>query len=705
MRSPRPGRRLFASLSLTQQIALLSLIPVVALGFALALVLQGQIDSRTLADADQSAQLIARIGVQSRLSPRALRDGLGPAEIRSLDRALAGSTVAQSLARIKIWNSHYRAIYSDDHSLIGRTLAPSDELVAALAGRPPHPRVITPKPGEEEASEVGIGRLVETYVPLRFTGSGRPEGAFEIYLRYGPIAATIARDKRTIAFIVAGGLALLWALLFPIVARASRRLQRSARENYRLAQFDPLTGLPNRTLFMERLARTQRPGTSGAVLVIDVDGFKEINNTLGNTTGDQVLCEVATRLRRALGKDSLVARLGGDEYAALCPDADGEPGALEAAAAVHSSLGPTIALPGVALNVEASIGIAVAGQRAQAPRELLKRADAALVRAKANRSRVEVFSPDSDTFDAGRLMLLGQVRQALEREEMVLHYQPQLDLDSRRVTGVEALLRWRHPDRGPVAPMTFIPLVEQTALIAPLTTYVLTRALRQVVAWRKLGLVLEMSVNLSARSLVDPALSGHIARLLDEHDVPADQLKVEVTESAAVLDHARAVEVLRSLSEAGVRVSIDDFGTGNASIAYLSELPVSEIKIDKSFITGICEDSRAQAIVRSTVDLARHLRLQVVAEGVETAAVLERVREIGCNTAQGYFLTRALAPEDLLVWLSARGEGVSASASPSRTGPAQELRHRDGGSVRRAARPALPAARERAAGPRRSSPR
>jgi EAL domain-containing protein (putative c-di-GMP-specific phosphodiesterase class I) len=251
--------------------------------------------------------------------------------------------------------------------------------------------------------------------------------------------------------------------------------------------------------------------------------------------------------------------------------------------------------------------------------------------------------------------------------------------------------------------MTFIPLVEQTALIAPLTLYVFTRALRQMVAWRELGLNLEMSVNLSARSLVDPDLTGQVAGLLRRYGIPASLLKVEVTESATVIDHARAVEVLRGLRRAGVGVSIDDFGTGNASIAYLTALPVTEIKIDKSFITGICEDARAQAIVRSTIDLARHFGLHVVAEGVETAAVLEEVRELGCHTAQGYFLARALAPKELIAWLKARPDEVSSSAPGSATKRPAGPEDRGTVAVQRALRSISRPARAPAAKPRRSS--
>jgi diguanylate cyclase (GGDEF)-like protein len=666
MRPRRP--RWNGHLSLTQQVALLSLVPIVALGFILARVLESQIVTRTLADADQSAQLIARVGVQPHLTPRDLRVGLTPSGIRALDRQLSERQVSQDLARIKIWSAGHEVIYSDQHGLIGRTLAPSDELRRALAGRPNDAQLVTPSAYSETASEVGLGQLVEVYVPLRFTASGPPAGAFEIYLSYRPIAAAVAADKRMIVLLVAVGLGLLWAVLYRIVARASRRLRRQARENYRLARYDQLTGLPNRTLFIERVAdaaaRAERAGGGVAVLLIDIDRFTDINSTLGAANGDEVLREVARRLSRDLGAGTLAARLGGDEYAVLCIRAQGVAGARSLAAALQAGLESPIVLGDVALNVEASIGIAVLGVHADDPHLLLQRADAALAHARTLHSRVEVYSPECNRFDAERLALLGQVRGALERGELVLFYQPKIDLQSRRVTGVEALVRWRHPERGLLTPEQFIPLIEQTSLIGPLTLYVIDAALEQMVSWRRRGIDLAMAVNLSARDLLDPALPREIAGLLSRHGIPAARLTVEVTESAAMVDPARAVATLAALRASGVGVSVDDFGTGNASIEYLASLPASEIKIDRSFITGILRDARAAAIVRATIDLARNLGLGVVAEGIESEEVIEHLSSLGCATGQGYFLARPMAAEAITAQLTA-SFGIGAAEVPA----------------------------------------
>jgi len=680
MRLRRQRWSVAGRLSLTRQVALLSLLPIVALGFILARVLEAQIVARTLADETEAARIVAHIGIQPHLSPQSLRAGLTPAGVRALDQQLSARSVTQDLARIKIWNAHYKVIYSDDHSLIGHTLTPSDDLVNALADRPNDAQVVTPELHTETASEIGLGQLVEVYVPLRFSASGPPEGAFEIYLSYRPIAAAITAYKRMIALLVAVGLALLWAILYRIVARASRRLRRQARENYRLAHYDPLTQLPNRTLFIEGVAEAvreeDRDGNAVAVLLIDLDHFTEINNTLGSANGDRVLCEVARRLHSDVAGDALAARLGGDEYAILCPRARGVAGALSTAAAVQSSLEAPIVLDGVALNVEASIGIAVMGEHATDPDALLRHADAALAHARSHCSRIEVYSAECDRFDATRLMLLGEVRGALERGEFILHYQPKLDLQHARVTGVEALVRWRHPEHGLLAPPKFIPLIEQTALVGPVTLHVIDEALKQLVTWSRRGLRLEMSVNLSARNLLDSELPRKIADLLHRHGVPAPQLTVEITESAAMADPDRAVAVLEALRASGVGVSVDDFGTGNASIEYLATLPASEIKIDRSFITDILADRRAEAIVRSTLDLARNLGLTVVAEGIETEAVMAHLAGLGCETGQGYFISRPLPAEELTAQLTA-AFGIAAD----------EL-HAGGGSVAVARSPA-----------------
>jgi len=654
MRSPAAFRGAAGRLTLTRQVALLSLLPMAVLGLALARVLQTQTVARTLADESQTARLIARIGIQPTLTPSEVRDGLAPAAVQALDRQLRTPSVKRDLARIKIWNADDTVVYSDDHSLIGRRLTPSDDLEHALAGRPNDAVVVVPSAHSETAGEVGLGTLVEVYVPLRFDGSSRPAGAFEMYLSYRPVAGAIAHEKTIIALLVTVGLLLLWLVIYRIVARASRTLRRQAADQYRLARYDRLTGLPNRTLFSERLDATLRGrerGAHTAVVMVDIDRFKDVNNTLGNATGDQVLRETARRLSRDLGAQTLLARLGNDEFAIVPAGATDNDGAIAVAAGVQRSLEAPMVLDGIVLDIELSVGIAASTDPATGAQELLQQAEAALARARAECSRVEVFSPGRDSFDPTSLILLGQVRAALERDEFVLHYQPKLDLASGTTSGVEALVRWRHPERGLLAPVEFVPLVEQTALVGPLTLHLVELAARQAAAWQELGLSLEMSVNLSARNLLEDELPQRIIEILRAHGVAPGQFTVEVTETATMVHADKAIAVLERLRELGVGVSIDDFGTGSASIDYLARLPATELKIDRSFITGICEDPRAEAIVRSTIDLARHLALEVVAEGIETPGELERLTALDCDTGQGYLISRPLPAEELTAQL------------------------------------------------------
>ncbi len=655
MRPLRRVRSAISRLSLTRQVALLSLLPMVALGVILGRVLQSQVVDRALQDATRSARIIARVGVQPRLDPQNLGRGLSAADVAALDRVLGDPQVGRDLARIKVWNTGHQIVYSEDHSLIGKRLQPSDDLEAALDGHPHDAQLVDPSKNSETASEVGLGELIEVYVPLRFHAAGRPAGAFEIYLSYKPLAAAVARDKRMIVLLLAIGLALLWAVLYRIVARASRRLRRQAEENYSLARHDQLTGLPNRMLFAEEVSaasrRARRRGSAVAVLMIDLERFSAINNTLGDTSGDAVLRDVGERLGRLDG--ALAARLGGDEYALLSPDGATTASALALAERALAALEAPVLLDGVSLDIEASIGLAVLGEHADEPGLLMRRADLALAHARSHGSRIEVYSPGFERADAPRLKLLGQVRGALSEGQFLLHYQPKVDLQTRRITGVEALVRWEHPELGLLGPDRFIELIEQTSLIRPLTEEVIEQALSQIVAWKRRGIVLEVAVNLSARNLLDAGLPDRVADLLARHDVEAGQLVVEVTESATMSDPERGVHVLEALRKLGVGVAIDDFGTGNASFEYLAQLPATELKIDRTFVTDIAACDRDRAIVRSTIDLARNLGLTVVAEGIETEQALECLVAEGCRLGQGFLFSRPLPADELTPALAA----------------------------------------------------
>jgi diguanylate cyclase (GGDEF)-like protein len=437
---------------------------------------------------------------------------------------------------------------------------------------------------------------------------------------------------------------------------AVQRAGRQALIAERLSLHDALTGLPNRVLFRARTehaihaARRRRAGV--AVMLLDLDRFKEINDTLGHHYGDEVLRQVGARLTETLGDDDTVARLGGDEFAILLRSVEGPVASVGVAAAVRHAIGQAFDVAGVRLELGASVGIASFPEHGQDVDVLMQRADVAMYQAKEGRTGVERYAPELDGNSVQRLTLAGDLRSALERGEFVLHYQPKVDLRDGQVMGAEVLLRWAHPTYGWLAPDDFVPLAEHTGLIVPLTGHVLDNALRQLGSWRSAGIDLSVAVNLSARTLVERDLPDQIEAMCRQWNVPTDRLVLEITESMVVADPARTLPVLARLHELGVEISVDDFGTGYSSMDYLKRLPVKEVKIDRSFVTPMADDARDAAIVRCTIDLARSLGLRVVAEGVESLEVHERLAALGCDQGQGFWISRALPAPQFTAWLT-----------------------------------------------------
>jgi diguanylate cyclase (GGDEF)-like protein len=433
--------------------------------------------------------------------------------------------------------------------------------------------------------------------------------------------------------------------------------QKEAADTIRRMRFyDLLTGLPNRLLLQDRLDQaldeSGRDGRPLALLILALDRFREINNTLGHHNGDLIIRELAERLGDVLGEPDRVARLRGDEFAALLPGAN-----VALARQIGGKLLGVLERPFMVQNlpieVGASVGIAAAPEHGREAEVLLRRADLAMQVAKRESSGCVVYSPECDPYDPSRLALLGELRRAIEADQLFLFYQPKVDVKTRTVVGAEALLRWRHPRRGLVSPGDFIPLAEEAGIIKPLTWWVLEQAVKQCRAWEKADLGLDVAVNLSARSLHDPQLTDRITNLLADHGVAPSRLQLEVTESAVMTDPTRAADILGHLGALGVGVSIDDFGTGYSSLAYLSKLPVSEIKIDKSFVIGMGGNGgRDRAIVRSTSDLGHNLGLRVVAEGVEDEKSFELLRSYTCDVAQGYYIARPMSADALGTWRS-----------------------------------------------------
>jgi len=384
--------------------------------------------------------------------------------------------------------------------------------------------------------------------------------------------------------------------------------------------------------------------------MLDLDRFKEVNDTLGHDAGDALLREVSRRLQETLRASDTVARLGGDEFAVLLPGADTE-SAVGTARKLLAALVEPVTLREHAVVAGGSSGIALYPDHGADATTLLRQADVAMYAAKRGGTGYALYNPAQDQHSPRRLSLISALQRGIAHDELRLHYQPTVDMTTGQVHLVEALARWQHPEQGLLPPDAFIPLAEQTGLIVPLTRWVLATAVRQVRAWREGGLDLGVAVNLSARVLDDPDLPDSIAALLDAYEVPAARLRVEVTESAVMANATRALDVLTRLSTSGVRIAIDDFGTGYSSLAYLKRLPVDEIKIDKSFVTHMTTESDDATIVASTIGLGHSLGLRFVAEGVESRGVWQALDALGCDGAQGYYVSRALPADALAGWL------------------------------------------------------
>jgi diguanylate cyclase (GGDEF)-like protein len=430
-----------------------------------------------------------------------------------------------------------------------------------------------------------------------------------------------------------------------------------------------LTGLPNRTLFHRRVVEaTAAHGRDGpvTVAVIDLDRFKEVNDTLGHANGDALLRELGRRLGDAVRGGDTVARLGGDEFGVVFNGVDDPLDVRAALLRLLQVVREEIEVSGLPLAADASIGFAMSPDDGVDVDTLLQHADVAMYVAKAGANPVVRYDPGHDHYDAGKLALVGELRRAIDNDELVLHYQPKASVITGRVSAVEALVRWNHPERGLLYPDSFLPIAEQTGIIEALTRWVLTSALGQLVSWGHTVDDLAVAVNISARNISRGDFADMVMSALAAARIPPERLLLEITETAFVADPDRAGRSLRQLAAAGVRISLDDFGRGQTSLGYLSTLPLHEVKIDKSFVIDMLEDRSHLAIVRSVIDLAHNLGFEVVAEGVETEAILAELTTLGCDIAQGYLLARPMPAERLPGWLATH-------QSPLLTSPLGEL--------------------------------
>ncbi|GAB2932517.1 putative bifunctional diguanylate cyclase/phosphodiesterase [Streptomyces heilongjiangensis] len=485
---------------------------------------------------------------------------------------------------------------------------------------------------------------------------GLPTVARTALVRQGLVAVALFGIAPLICVVAAAQPLLLPLFAIPLIALDSTLWIARARAEEQLR--DPLTGLPNRQWLLERtwtaLDDAERIGARSALMLIDLDRFRSVNDTLGHLAGDRLLLQIAERLRVALPRGAEAARLGGDEFAVLLPVADSTTSASRVARNLVAALGSPLDLDGLTLVLEASAGLAVFPDHALDAEGLLRRADVAMYQAKRDRTGVEVYESKRDSNTPDRLGLLGDLRRALDAQEVELHYQPKVRFDGQ-VAGLEALVRWVHPERGKVPPDEFIAIAESSGLMPHLTEYVLETALGQVARWRAQGLHVPVAVNVSPRDVHTPGFAGAVAARLARHGVPAGALQLEITEHVLLEDPQRAADTLAGLTGHGVKMSLDDFGTGYSSLVHLRRLPVSELKIDRSFVARLAVDTEDAEIVRCTVDLAHSLGLLVVAEGVEDDETWERLRDLGCDAVQGWLVAAAMPPDETTAWLRARG--------------------------------------------------
>ena len=670
---------MFGKMSLLARFGVASAVLLAIVGIVLAQTLSAVIEKRAWVQAEQTAVVAVGLGIAPRLDPAEFTSTIVGPNKDVLDRALEEAALTPNgyqVLRVKVFNTYGTVIYSDLEEIVGNTYD-SPDLKRALAGELLS-KTTTLDDQDELLDNASIGsKALEVYVPLTY-GAGKPVGVAEIYLPYAPVANAIRQDTRLLYATLLSALLAFYLLMFRLVARASRRLLdqahqlgASAERNEYLAHHDALTALPNRALLSDRLERAvveaRRRGTDVGVLLIDLDRFKEVNDTLGHETGDALLREVGDRIAGELREMDTVARLGGDEFVVLLPQLEDIEAAILVTQRILNALHRPFTVRGIDLAVEASIGIACYPDHGPNHGVLLQHADVAMYVAKEARGTYAIYDAGSDTSSLARTTLLNELRRALDERELVLYYQPTAELADGTVRSVEALVRWQHPTRGLLTPMEFVPVAEQTGLISDLTTYVISEALRQLRIWIDEGRDLCVSVNLSARNLMDPHLPELVESLLTRAGVDPCRLEVEVTETSAMADPVRAAAVLRGLSKLGVAVAVDDYGTGYSSLSYLRSLPIGTLKIDRSFVTRMRQDEGNAVIVRSTIELAHNLGLRVVAEGVEDVETYDVLAGLGCTVAQGYFLSRPLPPETLAVLLDLRAEQLlvpAASAPP-----------------------------------------
>ncbi|WP_197029889.1 bifunctional diguanylate cyclase/phosphodiesterase [Cellulomonas sp. URHE0023] len=626
-------------------------VAVAAVVLASALVgqqLASHVEQRAVRQAGLTAQTVVAMAVEQTVTVDHL-DGAQPlptSVAAALDRNVEVLAQRGLLYGLEVWRSDGVLLFADAGHPTTETRMPLREQQRTAA------ESTFLQPGDRT---VGGQDTVEVFLSYDADHDGSADGTVEVVLP--SVRAEVTHD--IVKLYVALGLATF------LVGTALVQTNRRARIRQAEALRDPLTGLGNRMALRraEGSLRGRTESDRAALILFDLDRFKAVNDTLGHQAGDALLVQVAEVLTSLVSPTDLVVRLGGDEFAVLIPDVPNAEAALTTARTVIDGLHQgAFAVQGVLLDVRASAGVAMLPDDATDVAGLLQRADIAMYAAKRLGAGVVPYSCEVDPHDVDQLQLLAELRYAIDHDELVLHYQPKAELDSSEVLSVEALVRWVHPRHGLLQPGAFIPMAEVTGLIQPLTAWVLEQACRQAALWRSAGRPLAVAVNISPRSLVGGDLPTIVLDTLTRTGLPAHLLELEITETAVMADPAGATAVLQQLDAMGIRVSLDDFGTGYTSMALLPSLPVHALKIDRTFITGMLGAQQDAAVAESLLTLAHRFGLRVVAEGVETLDVWDRLRELGCEQAQGFYLARPMPADTLDSWLQQRTSVGASSA-------------------------------------------
>jgi diguanylate cyclase (GGDEF)-like protein len=638
--------------------AAITLAPVLALGIVLALSLNSEARQRGLREGQSEATLVARTAVEPVLDGRLISLGLSTTERQALRRLTNHAMAEGDLLRLRVRDLAGQVIFSDDGSGFGGP--PDDQAIEAAHGEVVAQLTRLSTDANDPAKSGA--ESVEVYLPLRAGQPARSVGVLEIYLPYAPISRDVTAGLHQLYLDLVLGLAVVYLALFAITMSVGRGLRRESALNAFLAQHDALTDLPNRTLFHRRAKMLLNSGISHrhplAIAIIDLDRFKEINDTLGHHLGDQLLTEIARRLAASTRSGDTVARFGGDEFGLILRNAsEAERTLLH----LRDVIEREVEISGLPLSVQASIGFVIAPDDGVDIDTLLQRADVALYVAKGQHAGVIRYDAALDHHDPAKLSLVAELRHAIDDGQLVLHYQPQTTLTDGRVQAIEALVRWQHPTHGLLFPDKFLPLAEQTDLIDRLTDWVLRTAVTEVrdleSPWAE---EISVAVNVSARSIGRAGFARHVINTLQALNLPPERLIIEVTETALLTDPIRAAGVLDELAAVGVKISLDDFGVGQTSLGYLSALPIHELKIDRSFVLDMLQNPGHAAIVCSIIDMGHNLQLRVVGEGVETGEVLTELGELGCDVVQGFLLARPKPAQELASWLESSCDPAAA---------------------------------------------